>query len=118
MMRCYKCNSPAMPLAPLTEEESTGYPLIGWVLRRCASCGLEQNHVGDTSNEEPLDPWEAALDAPVMGNDGLIVPSQRVWSLPSEQLKAERKQREDAAVVEITGTPPGSLSVAWELPPA
>ena len=65
-MRCYRCESPSLELAPLWPAERTNYISAGMVLRICMNCGLEQNHAGD---DESLDPADAAQDAPPYTRD-------------------------------------------------
>ena len=60
-MRCYKCESDQLELAPLWPYERTTYAVANIVLRQCQHCGLVQNHVG---HDEPLQPADVARDAP------------------------------------------------------
>jgi hypothetical protein len=60
-MRCYRCNSTELVLAPLWPYERESYAGIEIVMRLCQWCGLEQNHYGD---DEMLTPSEAAEQAP------------------------------------------------------
>ena len=59
-MKCYVCGSEQLELAPLTPQQRVDYARFDIVLRRCANCGLPQNHVGVG---EPLTPEEAAREA-------------------------------------------------------
>ena len=60
-MRCYRCESTDLILAPLWPNERQVYADIGVVMRQCMNCGLEQNHYGD---DEPLEPRQATEKAP------------------------------------------------------
>jgi len=60
-MRCYRCRSVELVLAPLWPFERDTYKAAGIVLRLCMNCGLEQNHVG---HDEYLTPGIASTDAP------------------------------------------------------
>jgi hypothetical protein len=60
-MKCYRCQSDLLPLAPLSEHERQAYPTARMVLRICQQCGLAQSHAGD---DEPLTPSRAAKLAP------------------------------------------------------
>lgn len=60
-MKCLKCESDDLVLAPLWPLERREYPKVGIVMRRCMDCGLEQNHM---ALDETLTPEEAAERAP------------------------------------------------------
>jgi len=63
-MKCYRCGSSELALAPLWPYERTTYAQINVIIRQCQSCGLEQNHCGD---DETWDSAQAAQAAPSAG---------------------------------------------------
>ena len=71
-MRCYRCDSDELELAPLWPYERETYVAIEIVMRLCMHCGLEQNHYG---HDEMLTPGEAAESAPASG-----VPTGHLWN--------------------------------------
>ena len=60
-MKCYRCGSCELVLAPLWPYERKAYRDAGIVLRIWTGCGLEQNHAND---DECLTSDEAAIAAP------------------------------------------------------
>jgi len=114
-LNCYRCKSSSLVLATLTEEQGIAYPVLGLVLRRCQSCGLEQNHYKENErNDEPLDPFDAADHAPIMGKDGLVTEAARLWVKPTEEVLAERAQRKRDTQV-VTEESPSPLVVVSNL---
>ena len=60
-MKCFRCKSEDLTLAPLSPYHRELYRECGWVMRVCGQCWLYQNHVG---LGEPLTPEEAAEQTP------------------------------------------------------
>ena len=60
-LRCYRCDSADVMLAPLWPEERKQYAISDIVMRQCQNCGLEQNHF---NHDEPLTSALAAESAP------------------------------------------------------
>ena len=61
-MRCYRCESEDLGLAPLSPYHRQLYMECGWVMRMCRACGLWQNHAGVG---EPLTPEQGFEQAPL-----------------------------------------------------
>ena len=66
-MKCYRCGSSELALAPLWPYERQVYSEINIIIRQCQSCGLEQNHCGD---DETWDSAQAAQAAPSQQSRG------------------------------------------------
>ena len=105
-IKCYNCEGPNLPLAPLTPDEAVAYPIMSWVMRQCTACGYYQNHNrGDhRTNRETLDPFDAAEQAPRIDPEtGLITvrPKLHTAAAPTEAVRAERARIVAEAEVEI-----------------
>ena len=97
-MNCVRCGATKLVLSALTETERRTYPLAGIVLRQCRGCGVHQNHYQPREvnrvNPEPLDPWEAAVHAPRIEDNGLVTLARKLWAKPTAKVKAERARME------------------------